>query len=410
MKYTIKEKTKVKIIFEAINNKEEIENAKKKVYGELIQKVTVPGFRKGKAPYEMGAAFVGEGRILEEAVNTLLESNLTEFLDKEAVNPVVQPDVKVDKIDNNELVCTYTVEFLPDIKIDLSKKIEVTYKKPDTEKGIQAKLKELQDSFTEVMPVERAVKNGDIVSINWLVEGRKEEPRNDAIEVGKDKFVGNFEDNIIGKKKGDKFTIGFKDEKIVINVLGVKEKNVLPIDDNLAKEAGYESLEVLKDKIKKEIEENSRVQAEEDRGRQALNLLAEKLDVELPEKLVKKETEERIKRVKDGYLKRGEKLEDILKKESKTMDAFEEEIKRSVTSDIKKDLVIGSIVKKYGLTVDEEEIKEEFDRFLQSNGLMGKNVKLNNNFRMLLKDDILRKKAISLLKENAIIKNEKGDE
>jgi len=410
MEYTIKEKTGSKIIFVTKNNREEIENEKKKAYKKIVQKVAVPGFRKGKAPYEIGVPFVGESRVLEDAVDILLEKNLVEFLDKEKINPVVQPDVKVDKLEEDELTCTYTVEFLPEVNIDLSEKIEVPYEKPETEKDVEAKLNELQDSFTEIVPVERAIQNGDMVSLSWQVEGRDKEPKNDTLEIGKDKFIGNFDENIIGKKKGDRFTIDFKDEKVVINVLQVKEKHIAPIDDNLAKQAGYENLEQLKSKIKEETEENSRLQAEEERGLKALSVLVNKLDVEIPGKLVEKEIDERIQRARDEYLKIGKKIEDALKEENKTMDSLREEVKKVVVESIKNELVMKEIIKKSNVTVDDNEIEEEFNKLLETNGLADKKVPLNDNIRMAIEDNILRKKAILFIKENAIIKKREGDE
>jgi trigger factor len=410
MEYTIKERTGSKIIFTTKNAKEEIENEKKEAYKKIVQKVTVPGFRKGKAPYEMGVPFVGEGRILEEAVDILLEKNLGEFLDKEQIHPIVQPDVKIGKLEEDELVCTYTVEFLPEVDIDLSGKIEVLYEKPDTEKDVEAKLNELQDSFTEIVPVERAIQNGDVVSITWQVEGRDKEPKNDTLEIGRDKFIGNFDEIIIGKRKGDRFTVDFKDEKIAINVLEVKEKHVVPIDDSLAKQAGYENLEQLKNKIREEAEENSRLQAEENRGLQALNVLANKLDVEIPGKLVEKEIDERIQRARDEYLKIGKKIEDALKESDKTMDSLREEVKKVVVENIKSELVMDEVIKKSNITVDDKEIEEEFNKLLEANGLADKKVPLNDNIRMAIKDNILRKKAILFLKENAIIKKREGDE
>lgn len=408
MEYTIKEKTKAKVVFETTNNKEEIEKAKREAYRKLIQKVTVPGFRKGKAPYEMGAPFVGEARILEEAVNSLLDKNLKEFLEKESITPIVQPDVKIEKMDNDKLVSTYTVEFLPEVDVDLSEKIEVPHTEPDTEKAVQNKLKELQDSFTEISPVERAIKEGDIVSIEWYIENDKKQVRNNVLEVGKDKFVGDFDEKIIGKKKEDSFTIEFKGKKIVIKIVNVKEKKVLPIDDSLAKEAGYENLEALKEKIKKEVENSHRAEEEKEKGMLALETLAKKLDVELPEKLVEEEVEERIKEIKDQYLRKGQKLEDVLKENKETMDEFKEKIKESVVQSIKEELIIRAIIKKNNLTATEEEIKKEFDETLQNNGLTNKNIKLNDRFRALIKDEILRKKVVSILKENAIIKEEGG--
>jgi trigger factor len=410
MEYKIKEQSKTKIVFEASNTKEEIESAKRDAYKKLISKVRVPGFRQGKAPYDIGAPFVGEGRLLEEAVDFLLQKDLDEFIAKEKVNPVVRPEVKIDKITEDSLTCTITVEFLPEVTADIPEKIEILFKHKDIDKEVENKIKDLQKTFTEITPVDREIKEGDLVELQYKIEGVKNADWKDAtVEAGKKQFVGNFDEKVIGKKKGDEFQINSENMIVQVKIIGVKEKKVPPVNDDLAKDAGFESLNDMKKKIKEEALKNRELQAEEEKGNNALNKLAESLDIELPEKLINEETENRIKDIENQYIKHGIKLGDLLKAENKSMDEFKEDVKKGVIKDIKKDLLIRAIVKQNGITVNDNEIQKEFERFLDEQGVDKKKAKLSENVKNIIEDQLLRSKAISFLKERAIIKKEGDD-
>ncbi len=410
MEYKIKEQSKTKIVFEAQNNKAEIEDAKKNVYKKLINKVRVPGFRQGKAPYEIGAPFVGQGRLLEEAVDLLLQKDVDEFIEKEKINPITRPEVKIDKITEQELICTLTMEFLPEVTVDIPDKIEILFNDEGIEKQVEDKIKELQKTFTEIMPVERVVKEGDLVDLQYKVdEVKNAEWKDVAVEVGKKQFVRDFDEKIIGKTKGDEFEVESQNMNVRVKIIAVKEKNVPDINDELAKDAGFHSLEDMKEKIKEEAIKNKELQLEETKGSNALDKLADELKTELPEKFIEEEVEKRIKDVENQYLKHGIKLDDLLKAEKKTMDEFKKEVREGVVQDIKKDLIIRFIIKQNALKVNDEEIQKEFDRFLDEQNIERKKAKLSEDVKSIIEDQLLRKKAISFFEERAIIKKQGGD-
>ncbi len=409
MDYKVKEKTNAKIVFETKNSREEIEKAKREAYKELSRRVRVPGFRKGKAPYEIGAPFVGEGRLLEDAIDFLMRENLEKVLEKENIEPVVRPDVKLEKIDENELVLTFTVEFLPEINIEIPEKIEVKFDKTGIDKEVEKKLKDLQNTFTEIKPVERGAKEGDLVEVEYKIENVKNADwKTVSLEVGKKQFVGDFDEQVVGKKAGDEFTVKSENMSVSVKVVSVKEKNVPDIDDNLAKDAGFEDLEDMKKRIEEEALKNRKLQLEEEKGNEALSILSENLEVELPQKLIEEQTESRIKSLEERYMKYGVRMEDILKSEGKTMEEFKEEVKKAVAQDIKKDLILRYIIEKQNIKVSEDEIKEEFEKFLDSQNIDKKKAKLSEEAKRIIEDQILRNKAVSFLKERAIIKE--GDD
>ncbi len=409
MEYKIKEKTNTKIVFETRNDKDEIEEAKRKAYKELSKKVRVPGFRKGKAPYEIGAAYVGEGRLLEDAIDFLMRKDLEEVLEKEKVDPITRPDVKLEKIDENGLTLTFTVEFLPDVSVEVPEKIEVKFDKSGIDKEVEKKLKDLQNTFTEIKPVEREAKEGDLVEVQYKIQNVKNADwKTVSVEVGKKQFVGDFDEQIVGKKPGDEFEVKSENMTVSVKVVSVKEKNVPEIDDNLAKDAGFESLDDMKKSIEEEALKNRKLQLEEEKGNEALSILAENTEVELPEKFVNEETDSRIKDLENRYMKYGVRLEDILKSEGKMLDEFKKEVRETVVKDIKKDLILRDIIRKQNIKVTDDEIKEEFERFLESQNIDKKKARLSDEAKRVIEDQILRNKAISFLKERAIIKE--GDD
>ncbi len=402
MEYKVKEKTQTRIVLEVINTKDEIENAKKESYKKLIEEVRVPGFRVGKAPYEIGSAYIGEGRLLEESVDVLLDKSIREIFEKENIEPFTRPSVDAKEISNEKFIFEITVEFLPEIQIDLSEKITIKESIEVKEDEINEKLDELKDTFTELLPKESAIQEGDVVEVAYKIEGKSEE-KTITVEVGKDKVIGDFNEKIIGKSENDEFDVITNNTFFRFKVVSVKSKKIPELNDDFAKEVGADSLNDLKEKIKKEIFENKKLQAEESRGNKALDYLALKLDCELPSGYIEEATGERFKELDTEYLKRGLKLQNLLEKEGKTVDEFKKELKEDIIEELKKDLVIREIIKKYDIKATEDEIKEAFERLVKEENLDSSKISLTNELRNYLKNVILRTKALSILKENTII-------
>jgi trigger factor len=401
MEYTVKERKSSEISLECINNAGEIQSAKREAYTKLAANAKIPGFRQGKAPYEIGMRFIGEGRILEEAVEILIDKTLSEVLSKENINPLGEPDIKVEKLEDNNLVFSCRIEFFPEVNVDLNEKIHLTYTPIVSEGEVDQKIKEIKDSFIELQPKDGVVETGDIVEVSISYQGH--EAQTLTAEVGKDKVIGDFGARVIGKKKGDAFVVKSDSTDINFEILSIKRKIIPEVDDDLAKDAGFDNLISMKEKIKAQLLENKKLQFEENRGREALKVLVEKLDVELPQKFVEKEVEERLNELKDRYLKTGKKIEDVLKEENKTMDDFKNDAKKVIENEIKEELILRRIIKEKNLSVTEEEVKKEFENIALNQGADLSKISLTEELARLIRNEIFRSKAILILKENAII-------
>jgi len=125
MDYTLKEKTQSKAVVEITNNSEEIDKAKKEAYNKLSKKVKIPGFRVGKAPYEIGAAYIGNDRLLEESLDILMDRSIEDFLKKENIDIFTSPSVNIKELSDDKFVYEVNVEFLPEVDIDVDKKLKL---------------------------------------------------------------------------------------------------------------------------------------------------------------------------------------------------------------------------------------------------------------------------------------------
>jgi len=131
--------------------------------------------------------------------------------------------------------------------------------------------------------------------------------------------------------------------------------------------------------------------------------LTEKLNVGLPYKFVDHEVEERLNDLRDRYLKIGKKIEDVIKDENKTMDDFKTEVRKIVETEIKEDLILRKIIREKNLNASDEEVRKEFENIALNQGVDTNKVSLTENLARVIRSEILRSKAILILKENAII-------
>jgi len=326
---------------------------------------------------------------------------MDEIFKKENIYPLSRPDVHVNELKEDLINYSVSVEFLPDVNIDLEKRFEIPVKIEVREDEVNSKLNELQDSFTELTPIDREIQSGDIIEVSYETEGKEPVPL--TVTAGKDKVIGDFAEKIIGKKINDKFIIKTENSEVTFTVLSIKEKKVPSLDDVLAKEAGFETLNALKEEIKKQIKQNKSAQAEENRGHEVLRIILESLEVELPKKFIEESIEERYKDVEEKYLKRGKKIEDVLKEENKTIDDYKAEIRKVIENELREDLVIRDIIKKKNITVSNDEVESEFNRIVTEEDLQNQKVTLTDELKHYIKQELLRSKAILILKENAII-------
>ena len=337
-------------------------------YKSLSEKITIPGFRKGKVPSAMIDQRVGRGAVLDEAINAAIPTFYSQAAKDNDVLVIGRPTVEVTELkDNENFTFTIEVDIRPDIALpNFSEiKLEVDDVKV-TESDIDEQVQALRTRFGTLTTVEKVVANGDFVTID-LVATKDGQPldggtANDlSYEVGSASMIDGLDEALIGLSTGGEKSfetalVGMAEgEKgsVKVSVKAVKERELPPVDDAFAKLASeFETLAELKADLTTRL---TRLK-EMEQGAQARDLLVEKLissvDIPLPAEIIEAEV--------NDHLEKEGRLED-----EKHRAEVNEEVKTTIT----REFLLDSIVKAESVAVNESELTEYLVRAASRYGM-----------------------------------------
>ena len=337
-------------------------------YKSLSEKITIPGFRKGKVPSAMIDQRVGRGAVLDEAINAAIPTFYSQAAKDNDVLVIGRPTVEVTELkDNENFTFTIEVDIRPDIALpNFSEiKLEVDDVKV-TESDIDEQVQALRTRFGTLTTVEKVVASGDFVTID-LVATKDGQPldggtANDlSYEVGSASMIDGLDEALIGLSTGGEKSfetalVGMAEgEKgsVKVSVKAVKERELPPIDDAFAKLASeFETLAELKADLTTRL---TRLK-EMEQGAQARDLLVEKLissvDIPLPAEIIEAEV--------NDHLEKEGRLED---------DKHRAEVNEEVKSTITREFLLDSIVKAESVAVNESELTEYLVRAASRYGM-----------------------------------------
>ena len=337
-------------------------------YKSLSEKITIPGFRKGKVPSAMIDQRVGRGAVLDEAINAAIPTFYSQAAKDNDVLVIGRPTVEVTELkDNENFTFTIEVDIRPDIALpNFSEiKLEVDDVKV-TEADIDEQVQALRTRFGTLTTVEKVVASGDFVTID-LVATKDGQPldggtANDlSYEVGSASMIDGLDEALIGLSTGGEKSfetalVGMAEgEKgsVKVSVKAVKERELPPVDDAFAKLASeFETLAELKADLTTRL---TRLK-EMEQGAQARDLLVEKLissvDIPLPAEIIEAEV--------NDHLEKEGRLED-----EKHRAEVNEEVKTTIT----REFLLDSIVKAESVAVNESELTEYLVRAASRYGM-----------------------------------------
>lgn len=337
-------------------------------YKSLSEKITIPGFRKGKVPSAMIDQRVGRGAVLDEAINAAIPTFYSQAAKDNDVLVIGRPTVEVTELkDNENFTFTIEVDIRPEIALpNFSEiKLEVDDVKV-TESDIDEQVQALRTRFGTLITVEKVVASGDFVTID-LVATKDGQPldggtANDlSYEVGSASMIDGLDEALIGLSTGGEKSfetalVGMAEgEKgsVKVNVKAVKERELPPVDDAFAKLASeFETLAELKADLTTRL---TRLK-EMEQGAQARDLLVEKLissvDIPLPEEIIEAEV--------NDHLEKEGRLED---------DKHRAEVNEEVKTTITREFLLDSIVKAESVAVNESELTEYLVRAASRYGM-----------------------------------------
>ena len=405
--------------------KAEFEAAKDKAFKKSGKNITVPGFRKGKAPRKMIEKLYGEGVFFEEAFNILYPEAMEMAVEKSGIKPVGRADVDLgDPAEEGGLTIIAKVPVEPEVELGEYKGIEA---EKETVKVLQADVKaelnRMAQRFARTETVERKAKKNDTVDIDFegfvdgvAFEGGKAEHH--ELTLGSGAFIPGFEDQLIGCKAGDEkdVVVTFPEEYHAKELAGKEatfkckvhkvEETILPeIDDEFAKDVS-DTCETLDD-LKKEITERLKAERQEAADNafeeKVLDAVIDGMKADIPAAMIDAQVDTIVQDFGYRLQMQGMGLEQYLKMTGTEMGAFRAMFKDQAERQVKTRLALQKVVELEGITVSDKELEEEYAKMAEQYKMEVEKVKAIVS-KEALEGDLKISNALEFIKKNAKVK------
>ncbi len=425
MKYTTKaaEKSTVKITIKF--DGEEWKAAQQSAYVKTRGKFAINGFRKGKAPKNVIENVYGKGVFFEDALNILFSENYGKIIEKEEKKFTVvgDPDVSVDKLEEDLISLVAIVPVKPEVKISSYKGMKIeqfTYTVKDEE--IDAELARVQDRNARKIDVtDRAAISGDVANIDFVgtVDGVKfegGEAEGFDLTLGSGQFIPGFEDQVIGMNIGESKDVNVtfpedyqaealkgKPAVFAVKLNKLQGKELPELTDEFIKEAtGSESIEAYKAKTKERLQQQADRRANDATENSILNAIAANTEVEIPQAMIDREIDNLLQKFEYQLMYQGLKLQDYLDFLKVSMEDFRKNYEEQAKKNVTNQLIISHVIKEEKLEATDEEVDAKVAEQAASVGKTAEEYKKNMDPRQFdyISSDIVITKLFNLLKEN----------
>ena len=418
------EKSMVEIQFsiDADTFKKAVNNAFKRE----SKKYAIPGFRKGKAPRSMIEKMYGADIFHYDAVNELFPEAYEAAVKEAKVDVVGRPEPEVVSMSEADgAVLKVKVAVKPEVTLGEYAGLNVTKKvKTVEESQVEAELKRMQDRNGRMLTREGAAEDGDTVDIDFegfvdgtAFEGGKAEHY--SLVLGSHSFIPGFEEQVVGHAAGEEFDVNVKfpeeyqaselagkDATFKIKLHEVKYKELPNLDDDFAMDVSeYDTLEELKNSIRKGIEDNNEKMADQQVENDLIEMVVNNMTAEIPQAMYDERIEELVQDFQYRISQQGLKLEQYLQYMGMNMDQFKAQFAEQAEKQVKMRLAMEAIVAKEGITASDEEFDKEVQRIADAYKMEADKVRSIVN-EEAVKADLAVNKAIDFVKEKANVTTE----
>lgn len=388
------------------------------------ERVSIPGFRKGKAPRSKIENYVGVERIQKDALDRLLPNVLADTISEHQFDIASEPVVESYKFVLGEpLTVVAKVELKPEVKLNEYKgmKVEVpAFKNP--EDAVEKELKALSDRFATLHTViDRPTTESDLVVIDFLgtVDG---EPikggaaKNHQLDLAHSNFIKGFAEQLVGKNIGEEFTIKVtfpedyhdaalsgKEAEFQVKINEIKEKSIPEIDDELAKKVGpFQSLAELKADLQSYLEKTEKTENDTRAEKAVVSKIIDQAQVEVPDSMVNREAKVLMEEVQARVKSQGLSWEQFL--DSQGHENIWNSLREEAGKRVKSSLVLGAIAKAENIQLTDEDfmtrIKELATVYNTDEKAIFKQISQNPGFAQAISQQIMGQKIVKFLVEN----------
>ncbi|MBQ8818758.1 MAG: trigger factor [Clostridia bacterium] len=416
------EKNKYELQFSV--DKATFDAAVDKVYRKQVKSITVPGFRKGKAPKSIIEKMYGAGVFYEDAINDLIPTVYPAALEESKLDVVGQPELDIVSIDENGLVLSAKVYVKPEVEIKDYAGIEVEKEVVAvTDEDVNKEIETVRErNSREIEVTDRAAEMGDTAVIDFegfcdgvAFEGGK--GTDYALKLGSGSFIPGFEEQVAGKNIDEEFDVNVtfpteyhaadlagKEAVFKVKIHAITKVELPELDDDFAKDVSeFDTFDEYKADLKAKIEKRHESAADNAVEEKLVEALIEKLEADIPEPMFVEETENFVRDYDNRLRAQGLDLNTYFKYTGLTLDALREQMRPQAERQVKARLALEKIAALENITATEDDINEEYQNIANAYGVELEQVKASIDSEAIAAD-MKVKKAMDLVKEKAVIK------
>jgi trigger factor len=401
----------------------EVEKRVHQAARELGRSMRVPGFRAGKVPPPVIIKRVGREAVLDEAVRDSIGRWYSAAIDAAKIVPVGEPDLDITDRPREGEPLRFSIEIgvRPKATLGDYKGLEVGRREPEAgDEEIDAEIEQLRDRTAKLETVERAAADGDFVVMDYLgtLDGEPfagGEGRDQMIELGSGRLVPGFEEQLSGAQAGDErtVTITFPDDygaedlkgreaQFAVTVKEIKEKQLPPLDDDLAVEAGFDTLDELRSDIRERLTEQQKSQIEAEFREAALDSVVAGASVDVPDALVEARSQELWDQMAHSLSHQGISKDAYLRISGRTEEQIVADGREDARRSLEREAVLAAIVDAEGIEPSEEEVLEAVERLTGRRPNAKALSRLRDSGRLDgVKADLAQRQALDLIAESA---------
>lgn len=360
-----------------------------KAYG---ASVNIAGFRRGKAPNNVVEKYVGADRVKAEVIDRLFPMEFQKVVEENKLNIAFTPSIEKYEFNVGEdLKLTATVELKPEVKLGQYKDVEVEYTEfKNEEDALEKELAQVQKRFSTLNKVDRAATDKDSVVFDFEgyigKVGEEKIPHGDAqnytLDLANSNFIPGFAEGLVGHSAGEEFVIDvtFPDEyheeklkgaaaQFKIKLHEVKERVLPELNDELAKKAGKDTLDALKEDIKNYLDTSAKSQNDRLKSDAIFNKIVETTEITIQDSMLNREYQAIVDEAKMSAQRQGANFEALVEAEGK--DEVDAKFKEEAAKRIKNSLIIEKIAVDAGVKIEQSDIMAHINQMAAMYGMSG---------------------------------------